>query len=479
MRDADTDVVNSSPDAGSPVKPGRAGQVFVFAALLILGVAAAIYGWLAATHRLEDLTGQPPVIVVEIPDLAAPASPQEASGAEAAATTALPDSAAPSSAPGAPGAGQEAAASTTTPPNAIEATGADQAANATPSLPSAPSPPATTEPVPPEATASEMTTAPAPGTLIPPQKPEPPASAGAATAAAAATAGGATPKPAAPSASSASAPNTPSASAPAALQPAATQSAAATLPAPPAPGAQEQPWRRYAGNFPADDPRPRVALIVTGLGLSSAATQAAIRQLPPGVTLAFSPYAGNLQEWVLRARAAGHEVLVELPMEPMNYPADDPGPQALLSSLSAADNLRRLDWVLGRADGVVGVVAGMGSRFASNPELMRPVLARLAQRGFLYIDNRLSPASAVPKIAGEVDLPWAANTRFIDAEATRVAIDGRLQQLERAARESGAALALAQPYPVTIERAVAWAQSLEVKGLALAPVSALAKVGNP
>ncbi|MFZ5789519.1 MAG: divergent polysaccharide deacetylase family protein [Pseudomonadota bacterium] len=478
MRNADTDVVNSPPDAGSPVKPRRAGQVFVLAALLILGAAAAIYGWLAATHRLEDLTGQPPVIVVEIPDLAAPASPEEGSGAEAAAATAptpRPDSAAPSSAPGAPAAGQEAAASTTTPPNAIEETGLDQAANAAPSTPTAPSPSATTEPAPPDAMPSEMTTASALETLIPPQKPEPPAPAGASTTAAAATAGGAVPEPAAPSASSASAPPTPSASTPAALPPAATQSAAATLSAPAAP---EQPWRRYAASFPADDPRPRVALVVTGLGLSSAATQAAIRQLPPGVTLAFSPYAGNLQEWVLRARAAGHEVLVELPMEPMNYPADDPGPQALLSSLSATDNLQRLDWVLGRADGVAGVVANMGSRFASNPQLLRPVLARLAQRGFLYVDNRSSPASAVPEIAGEVDLPWAANTRFIDTEATRVAIDGRLQQLERAARETGAALALAQPYPVTIERAVAWAQSLEVKGLALAPVSALAKVGN-
>jgi polysaccharide deacetylase 2 family uncharacterized protein YibQ len=220
-----------------------------------------------------------------------------------------------------------------------------------------------------------------------------------------------------------------------------------------------------------------VALVVTGLGLTAAQTQAAIDQLPPEVTLAFSPYSGDLQGWIAKARAAGHEVLLELPMEPLNYPADDPGPQALLSSLSPAENLKRLDWVMARSDGVAGLVANMGSKFQANARLIRPVLTRVAERGYLYIDNRSGPTSVVGEIAANIELPWTYNTRFIDAEASRVSIDGRLQQLERTSREKGFALGLAQGYPVTIERVAAWAKSLEIKGLVLAPASALAKMG--
>ena len=207
-------------------------------------------------------------------------------------------------------------------------------------------------------------------------------------------------------------------------------------------------------------------------------TQAAIDQLPPEITLAFSPYAGELEVWIAKARAAGHEVLIELPMEPLNYPADDPGPEGLLSSLSTIENLKRLDWVLARSDQMTGLVASMGSKFQGNARLMRPILTRLAERGYLYVDNRAGPSSVIGEVAASMNLPWTYNTRFIDSEATRVSIDGRLQQLERTAREKGFALGLAQGYPVTIERLAAWAKSLETKGLALAPTSALAKTGS-
>jgi polysaccharide deacetylase 2 family uncharacterized protein YibQ len=148
-----------------------------------------------------------------------------------------------------------------------------------------------------------------------------------------------------------------------------------------------------------------------------------------------------------------------------------------LASLSPAENLKRLEWVLARSDGVAGLVASMGSRFQANARLIRPVLTRMAEKGYLYIDNRSGPTSVVGEVAASIDLPWTYNTRFIDAEATRVSIDGRLQQLERTAREKGFALGLGQSYPVTIERVAAWARSLEVKGLVLAPASALAKIG--
>jgi polysaccharide deacetylase 2 family uncharacterized protein YibQ len=339
-----------------------------------------------------------------------------------------------------------------------------------------------------ESDAAGETAVPLPAIPLPRLKPPPPAApaptltamaettAPAAPAAAGTTAEATPPAPAtaSPGASLGSAATALAVTAPAASE--TTQTASAAAPA--ASSGGEPSWKKNARPFAADDPRPRVSLVITGLGLTAAQTQAAIDQLPPEITLGFSPYSGELQNWVAKARAAGHEVLIELPMEPLNYPADDPGPQALLAKLSPAENLQRLDWVLARSDQMVGLIANMGSRFQANARLIRPILTRVAEKGYLYVDNRSGPTSVVSEVAASIDLPWTYNTRFVDAEATRVSIDGRLQQLERTAREKGFALGLAQGYPVTMERVAAWAKSLEVKGLALAPASALVKTGT-
>ena len=262
---------------------------------------------------------------------------------------------------------------------------------------------------------------------------------------------------------------------PAPAAPSAPQQAAVFAPRAPLPREPMAPaWIRYGRSFDANDRRPRVAVVVSELGLSSAATNAAIQNLPAAVTLAFSPYADSLDHWIGLARAAGHEVLLNLPMEPINFPVNDPGPRALLTSLSAQQNLERLDWVLGRVNGYVGVSNHMGSRFTTMPEALKPVLTAINERGLMFVDSRASTRSVAAKVASDIGLPRAINDRQIDQEASRPAIDGRLAEIERIARESGAAVAMAQPYPVTIERLQAWIGTLETKGLVLAPITAVA-----
>ena len=126
-----------------------------------------------------------------------------------------------------------------------------------------------------------------------------------------------------------------------------------------------RPWQVYARPFNNSEPRPRVAIVLSGLGLSSAATESAIQGLPGGVTLAFHPYADNLQQWINLARAAGHEVLINLPLEPLDYPKDDPGPQALFTAFKPVENIERLNWALSRVTGYTGVSTHMGSRFTT------------------------------------------------------------------------------------------------------------------
>lgn len=236
-----------------------------------------------------------------------------------------------------------------------------------------------------------------------------------------------------------------------------------------------KPWQVYARPVDTADKRPRVSIVITALGLSSAATEAAIQGLPGAITLAFAPYSRRLPEWIALARAAGHEVLLNLPLEPVNYPAFDPGPRTLLTSLSEQENKERLLWTLSRGTGYVGVADFMGSKFTMSREHMIPILLALNDRGLLFLDSRSAPRSQARDVARDVGIPFASAARFVDEWASREAIDARLSELERLAREQGAALGMALPYPVSLERIATWSARLEKAGIALVPVSAIAR----
>lgn len=234
------------------------------------------------------------------------------------------------------------------------------------------------------------------------------------------------------------------------------------------------PWQVYARPFDASDSRPRIAIVITEMGHTHAATNTAIHRLPGPVTLAFTPYAPDLDAWLMAAREAGHETLMMVPMEPDTYPRDDPGPHTLLTSLGSAVNMDRLEWVLSRGTGYVGVVTEMGSRFTLSEEALAPVLAALDTRGLLLLDNGAAASNRIEEVAGRSGLPRVRSDRFVDAVTDRDSIDLRLQELEELARENGFAVGLAHPYPLTFERLAAWMPTLERKGVVLAPVTAVA-----
>lgn len=220
--------------------------------------------------------------------------------------------------------------------------------------------------------------------------------------------------------------------------------------------------------------RPRIGIVMGSLGLSRAATTAAIQQLPGAVTLAFAPYGRDLQETMSRARAAGHEVLLQIPMEPVDYPTNDPGPHTLLTSLPARKNVERLEWLMSRLTGYVGVMNYMGSRFTASDAHLRPVLVAVRDRGLMFLDARATSASVAIGVARSLGVPSVANDRYIDDEASRAGIDRRLEELQRLAVANGQAIGLAFPYPVTIERLAQWSRQLHsIHGIDLVPVSAL------
>ncbi len=230
-----------------------------------------------------------------------------------------------------------------------------------------------------------------------------------------------------------------------------------------------QPVNRIAGKPDA----PRIALIVGGLGVSASATSAALGKLPGPVTLAFIPY-GSDGALAARARAAGHEVLLQVPMEPFDYPDNDPGPQTLLTSLTAEQNLDRLLGVMSRLQGYVGIINLMGGRFTASEQAFAPVLHETAKRGLIFVDDGSNPRSVAGRIAGANNLPFAHADVTIDLVPTAAEIDRALARLEMMARERHVAVGMSSALPVSIAHIAKWAKAAESRGLLLVPISAVA-----
>ena len=220
--------------------------------------------------------------------------------------------------------------------------------------------------------------------------------------------------------------------------------------------------------------KPRIAIVISGLGISATNTNDALAKLPGAVTLAFSPYGTDVERVVARARGDGHEVLLQVPMEPFEYPDNDPGPQTLLTTLLAEQNLDRLYWLMSRFQGYVGVVNVMGNRFTASERVLAPVLYEITKRGLLYLDDGASPRSLASQIAGANNLPFAKAEVVIDALPTPVNIDRALTRLEALARERGVAIGIASASPAAIERIAQWAKAAESRGLLLVPITAVA-----
>jgi polysaccharide deacetylase 2 family uncharacterized protein YibQ len=238
---------------------------------------------------------------------------------------------------------------------------------------------------------------------------------------------------------------------------------------------RRSPMQVYAAASSPAEARPRVAILLASIGMNQSET--AIRDLPAAVSLAVSPYATRLAPLLDAARAAGHEYLVSIPMEPANFPFDDPGNHALMTGNSDAVNQQQLDWVLTRFAGYVGATGALGAmrgeRFAASSGQMRAVLAELAKRGLLYIDPRPGAAHPPLVVGRSVDV-------VIDDPGGAPEIESRLARLEQIAHDRGSAIGLADlPSPVTVERLVDWANTLASRGIALEPVSAVAPLIPP
>jgi len=233
-------------------------------------------------------------------------------------------------------------------------------------------------------------------------------------------------------------------------------------------------FARAVKPLPGRPDAPRIALIVGGLGVSASGTAEAIAKMPGAVTLAFMPYGSDVEGSVARARGAGHEILLQVPLEPFSYPENDSGPQTLLTSLTPEQNLERLHWVMSRFQGYVGIIGAMGARFTASEQSFAPILRETAKRGLIFVDDGGNARSVASRIASANSMPFAKADVVIDAVPTPGEIDHALGRLEMAARERTFAVGMSSALPVSIEHISKWAKAAESRGLLLVPITAVA-----
>ena len=234
-----------------------------------------------------------------------------------------------------------------------------------------------------------------------------------------------------------------------------------------------RPWQVYARSFNSADRRPRVAIIITDLGLSRVTTDQAISQTPPTVTLSFSSQGSVVAAWGVRARQDGHEILIQIPVEPFDYPRSDPGADTLLTNLSSSENLGRLMTSLRRATGYIGVTTTFGSRFTSDPTRFGLILQELRKRGLMVLDSRVVPHGVVTDMARNAGVPVATVTQRLDVDLDPSSIAAAFENLEKTARQTGRAVGITTATPVMINQLQAWVKTLPEHGIALAPLSTM------
>ncbi|MBB3660526.1 hypothetical protein FHX15_005795 [Rhizobium sp. BK650] len=226
-----------------------------------------------------------------------------------------------------------------------------------------------------------------------------------------------------------------------------------------------RPWSGTRGT--------RIAIVLSGLGLSQTGTQRAIQQLPEEITFAFAASGYSLQRWMQDARRGGHEILLQVPLEPFDYPANDPGPDTLLTSKPVARNIESLHRAMGEITNYTGIMNYLGGRFLSDPKAMEPVMRDIGKRGLLFLDDGTSAQSKTAVIAKGTDLPYAFADLQLDGQVNVNAILQKLDELERIARRNGQAIGVASAFDESIDAISKWSEEATMRGVEIVGVAAL------
>jgi len=217
---------------------------------------------------------------------------------------------------------------------------------------------------------------------------------------------------------------------------------------------------------------PLVTIIMDDLGRSTITAEILV-SFPEQVTFAVLPGEPHAVQVAEIAHAAGHEVMLHVPMEPQGYPAVNPGDDALFVAQSDAEIRSRFDLLLAKVPYVTGTNNHMGSRFTEDARALSPVMESLRDKGFFFIDSRTTGQSKVTEVAQRFSVPTMNRDVFLDNVAEVSAIVREIKRLQNKARGQGAAIGICHPYPETLEALRRELPEMRKQGITVVPVSVL------
>jgi polysaccharide deacetylase 2 family uncharacterized protein YibQ len=274
---------------------------------------------------------------------------------------------------------------------------------------------------------------------------------------------------------------------PAVAEEGAHQSASVTAPPPDLPANDQvagltgpetkepRPPQWLANSVAVRDPgnRPMISIVLDDVGVARQHAEMALA-LPAPIVLSIMTYAENAGALARKAQEMGHEIMVHMPMQPMN-PAINPGPNALDVGMEAAELRRRIAWGLGRLDGYVGFNNHMGSRFTQDADGMRIVLDEAKHRGLLFLDSKTIAGSLGDRLAAQMGVTHIARDVFLDDDMSEAAVARQLAEAEAIARKKGYAVAIGHPHPATIAVLLRWLPEAQARGIAIVPLTTIVK----
>ena len=234
---------------------------------------------------------------------------------------------------------------------------------------------------------------------------------------------------------------------------------------------KKEQWLANAVNSPIIVGKPVIAIVIDDVGVDLKRARRSVALKGP-LTIAIMTYASNVTALARTARLNGHELIVHVPMEPVDLSANA-GPNVLMTSHDSDELMRRLDWALTRFVGYVGINNHMGSRFTAWKPGMQLVLAEINKRGLLYLDSRTSSESTAGLVARKLNLPFASRDVFLDNDPTPDAVWRQIIELEDIANRHGYAVGIGHPHDATIAVLSEWLQDAEKRGFVLVPISAI------
>jgi len=222
--------------------------------------------------------------------------------------------------------------------------------------------------------------------------------------------------------------------------------------------------------------QPRIALVIDDVGLDLEAA-GRVADLPVPLTSAILPYAEQSADVSRQMRAAGHDVLVHMPMEPVGLA--DPGPNALRVGLSDADIEARVLWGLARVPGAIGLNNHMGSRFTRDADAMRLALSAVPAEAGLFLDSMTTSQSRGALAARGLGLNVLERDIFLDHVLEPAAIEARLADAEALAELRGWALVIGHPHDVTLDALEGWIDGAQARGIEFITLSELVEHTAP